>query len=92
MNINQRTILFAKYIIDTGATVRETAVYFGYGKSTVHDNLVSKLPKLDNNLFTLVKEILDRHYAVRHLRGGESTKNKFLKINQSSSSAESGLS
>lgn len=35
-NIEERSILFATYIIDTHATVRATAKKFDYSKSTVH--------------------------------------------------------
>jgi len=78
MTINQRTILFAEYIVEHGATVRDTADHFGYGKSTVHSNVTKTLKKLDFPMFRQVRAILDNHYATRHLKGGESTKQKYL--------------
>ena len=34
--IEERAAMFARYIIDTGATVRKTAKHFNISKSTVH--------------------------------------------------------
>ena len=74
----ERCELLAEYVIDTGATVRATASYFGVSKSTVHKDLTSKLRYINPSLYRSVKEILELNKAQRHLRGGEATKQKYL--------------
>jgi len=49
----------------------------GYSKSTVHKDLTERLPTIHEGLSEQVKEILAYHKAVRHIRGGEATKNKW---------------
>lgn len=74
----KRCIMFAEYILSTEKTLRETAKYFGYSKSTVHNDVSKKLQKENNVLYEKVKIILDKHFAEKHLRGGESTRKKYL--------------
>lgn len=40
-NIEERSIRFGAYIIDTHATVRATAKKFDYSKSTVHTEVIN---------------------------------------------------
>ena len=75
----ERCEVLAEYVIDTGATVRCTAHYFGISKSTVHKDLSQKLRYLNPALYTNVKEILEHNKSERHLRGGEATRQKYLK-------------
>ncbi|MEE0968831.1 MAG: sporulation transcriptional regulator SpoIIID [Clostridia bacterium] len=77
-----RCELFGKYIVNNEATVRKTAVYFGISKSTVHKDVTEHLKKSDPILFEKVSEVLKKHKEVRHLRGGEATRNKYLKLKQ----------
>ena len=74
---DERTILAAKYISNTGRTVRETASHFGLSKSTVHKDMITRLPELDVELYDKVRSILDKNKAERHLRGGMATKIKY---------------
>ena len=67
----------AKYILDTGATVRACARRFGVGKTTVHKDMRERLPRLDAALARGVGRVLDRNRRERHLRGGEATKRRF---------------
>ena len=69
----------AEYVIETGATVRNTAQHFGISKSTVHKDLSQKLRHLNPSLYSSVKEILDLNKSERHIRGGEATRQKYLK-------------
>lgn len=55
------------------STVRETAKVFGISKSTVYVYLTEIMP---NSTST---EILAKNKAERHIRGGQATKNKYLK-------------
>ena len=75
--IKERTIKIGKYIVETRKTVRVIAKEFGVSKSTVHKDLTDRLPDINPELAHEVKEILDYHKAIRHLRGGEATKNKY---------------
>ncbi len=78
--IHARVLEEANFIIDTGKTVREIANIFRVSKSTVHKDLHERLLKIDKNKYNEVSEILKYHIEVRHIRGGESTKNKYKKI------------
>ena len=75
--IKERTIRIGHYIIDTRKTVRTIAKDFGVSKSTVHKDLTDRLPELNPTLAKEVKEILEYHKQVRHIRGGEATKKKY---------------
>lgn len=79
-NIEKRVIEEAKYMIQTQQTVREIAKIFKVSKSTVHKDLHERLIKLDKVLSKEVDKILKYHIDIRHIRGGESTKQKYLKI------------
>jgi putative DeoR family transcriptional regulator (stage III sporulation protein D) len=74
----ERCELFAEYVIDNGATVRQTAAHFGISKSTVHKDLSTKLKYVNKAQYDLVKEILELNKSERHIRGGEATKRKYL--------------
>ncbi len=77
--IKERTIKIGKYIVETKKTVRVIAKEFGVSKSTVHKDLTERLPEINPDLANEVKEILDYHKSIRHLRGGEATKQKYQK-------------
>ena len=69
----------ALYMIKTKETVRELATVFHVYKSTIHKDLHDRLKSIDYNLYIEVDKILKYHAQIRHLRGGESTKQKYLK-------------
>ncbi len=75
--IAERVILLANYMIETKATVRQTAKKFGISKSTVHKDISERLPRLNRNLSRMAKEVLAENKAERHIRGGMATKNKY---------------
>lgn len=75
--IAERVLAEAKYILDTGATVRLCAKQSGVGKTTVHKDMRERLPQLDAGLAKRIGRILDVNRNERHLRGGEATKRKF---------------
>jgi putative DeoR family transcriptional regulator (stage III sporulation protein D) len=77
--LKDRCETLAEYVIETGATVRATATYFGVSKSTVHKDLTYKLKYYNPALHSLVKEILEKNKSERHIRGGEATRKKYLK-------------
>ena len=82
ISIEERAVTLADYLIDSNDTVRGTAKKFGISKSTVHKDLSQRLEKINLDLFTSVREILDENKAERHIRGGLATKKKYenLKI------------
>ena len=77
--IINRVIEEANYILDTKKTIREIAVIFNVSKSTVHKDLHERLLDIDSKLYNKVDDILKYHINIRHIRGGESTKNKYKK-------------
>lgn len=79
-NINTRVIEEARYLIKTGDTIREMAKVFQVSKSTVHKDLHDRLLKIDKSLYTEVDKILKYHIDIRHLRGGEATKQKYQNL------------
>ena len=79
--IINRVLNEAKYIIDTEDTVRDMALMFNVSKSTVHKDLRDRLLEIDKDLYEKVSKILLYHTDIRHIRGGEATKRKFLEKN-----------
>ena len=75
----ERCEILAEYVINTGSTVRSTAYYYGVSKSTVHKDLSHKLRYINPGLYEEVKKILELNKSERHLRGGEATRQKYLK-------------
>lgn len=78
--IEKRAMEIANYIINEGATVRQTARVFGVSKSTVHKDVTERLPKINPLIANQVKNILDANKAERHIRGGKATKMKYKSI------------
>lgn len=76
-DIKERIIEEARYIISTGATVRQTAVKFHFSKSTVHKDVAERLKEIDLLLYKQVKKVLDVNLSQRHIRGGQATKRKY---------------
>lgn len=80
-NIINRVLKESKYIIDKDKTIREIASIFKVSKSTVHKDLNERLKLLDKNIYLDVKQIFNKHIDNRHIKGGESTKKKYLEKN-----------
>ena len=81
--IQERVKSEANYILKTELTIREIAKKYQVSKSTVHKDLQSRLKDIDKNLFMEVDNILKKHIYLRHIRGGESTRKKYLNIKKS---------
>ncbi|WLV24171.1 sporulation transcriptional regulator SpoIIID [Aciduricibacillus chroicocephali] len=75
--IRERTLRIGEHLVETRKTVRTIAKEFGVSKSTVHKDLTERLPEIHPDLAKQVKEILEYHKSIRHLRGGEATKKKY---------------
>ena len=81
--IIQRVKDEANYIIKTESTIRDNAKKYKVSKSTVHKDLQQRLKEIDNNLFILVNKVLKKHIYLRHIRGGESTRIKYIRLKKS---------
>ena len=79
--IISRVIEEGKYMLSTGKTVREMVSVFGISKSTIHKDLRERLLEIDRELYEEVSNILQYHTDIRHIRGGEATRKKFLEKN-----------
>ena len=79
-NIIKRVVEEGKYIIKNNKTVRETAEVFNVSKSTVHKDMQDRLKELDIELYKRVNKIFKYHIEIRHINGGEATKQKYLKL------------
>lgn len=76
--IEERVVEIAQYIVDNNATVRQTAKQFGISKSTVHKDLVDRLPYINKALADRTRAVLDLNKSERHIRGGMATRQKYL--------------
>ena len=75
--IEERAISIANYIIDSNATVRQTAKAFGVSKSTVHKDVTDRLVQINPTLAKQARQVLDVSKSERHIRGGMATKEKY---------------
>ena len=80
IEIIRRVIDEAYYILETDKTIREIAKDQDISKSTVHKDLHERLKFIDIDIFKSVDKILQNHIDIRHIRGGESTKQKYMKL------------
>lgn len=75
--IEERAEEIGTYIVESGATVRQTAKKFGVSKSTVHKDITERLIKINPLLAARARVVLDINKAERHIRGGMATKEKY---------------
>ena len=76
--IEQRAIEIGNYIVENGATVRQTAKKFGVSKSTVHKDVTERLVQINPTLASQARKVLDVNKSERHIRGGLATREKYL--------------
>lgn len=74
----KRVLEVSQHIFRTKDTVRDTALLFGVSKSTVHKDVTERLPRVNPDLATRVKMVLEFNKAERHIRGGAATRQKYL--------------
>ncbi len=75
----ERTESVANYILEHKSTVRGAAKAFGISKSTVHKDVTERLRSVSPQKASAVKKILEENKAERHIRGGEATREKYLR-------------
>lgn len=80
--IVERIYAEVDYILKTGCTVREIAKKFNVSKSTVHKDLQERLKNLNKNVHARINKIFKEHVELRHLKGGESTRKRYLKLKE----------
>lgn len=78
--IIKRVLDESEYIIKNKKTVRDVAMVFNVSKSTVHKDMQERLSQLDKKLYEQVLDIFKYHIEIRHINGGEATKQKYLKL------------
>jgi len=78
--IRERCLAVGRYIAETGATVRQAAAVFGISKSSVHKDMVQRLPELDRALARRVAKVLAINLEERHIRGGLATSRKYRRL------------
>lgn len=78
----ERCVILGHYIVENNATVRSAARQFGISKSTVHQDITTKLAQVNHKLHDEVKLVLERNKQERHLRGGQATKQKYAAISE----------
>lgn len=79
-SIINRVLEESKYIIKHKKTVRKTAILFNVSKSTVHKDMKDRLKEIDFSLYKQVEDVFNYHIKIRHINGGEATKQKYLKL------------
>ena len=77
--IKKRAIEIGKYMVEHKTTIRQTGRVFGVARMTVYHDITERLPEINKELYQEVLKVLNHHKEVRHIRGGEATKNKYKK-------------
>lgn len=77
--VYDRTIKEALFVVYTKCTIRDVAKAFNVSKSCSHKDLNERLKRYNINLYKQVRVVLDENYKNRHIRGGISTRNKYIK-------------
>ena len=80
----ERCLIIASYMLENKSTVRAVAKRFGISKSTVHKDVTQNLKMVNVELYKQIHDLLEKNKQERHLRGGEATKQKFLKMKENS--------
>lgn len=75
--IRHRCVRLALLFLETGDTVRAMAKKTGYSKSTIHKDLTERLKQVNEPLSIIVNDRLQYNKSMRHIRGGEATKQKW---------------
>lgn len=77
--IRKRVLDICDHILQSKHTVRQAAVVFGVSKSTVHKDMIERLPLINKRLAAKIRLVLEENKAERHIRGGEATRKKYKK-------------
>lgn len=72
--VKNRVLLEANNFLDNKSTVRAVSKEIGTSKSTVHKDFTEKLKCIDEGLYIKVINQLQYNKDIRHIRGGQATK------------------
>ena len=78
--IHFRTLECATYMLQNKSTIRKTAKHFNLAKSTLHSDIHKYLPLIDNKLYKKICALLNKNNSEKHIRGGNSTKLRYIKL------------
>ena len=78
-----RVLYQARVMLENKLTVREVAKIIGLSKSTIHKDLTEKLKLIDEQLYEEISELLEYNKNIRHIRGGQKTKEKYENLKSS---------
>ena len=62
VDIDERVVEIAEYIVENRETVRGAAKHFGCSKSTVHKYMTDRLEMIQPALYESVRKVLDYTY------------------------------
>lgn len=79
LEMEQLVIRCGERMVASHGTVRSVAKELGISKSTVHRYLIEELSSLDSDLYNKCLDIMECNKEYRHIRGGETTRNKYRK-------------
>ena len=79
LEIYERVLKEADYVIVNNATIRQTAKEFGMSKSCDYRDLSELLPQYNLKMSAEVISVFQVNKALRHIRGGQATKRKYAK-------------
>lgn len=79
-DIKARILREAEHIASSGNTLRKTAQIMGISKSTVHKDMSKRLRSIDATLYDEVRAVTEKNKSLRHIRGGEATRDKYLRM------------
>ena len=77
--IMKRIIDEANFVLKTNNKIRDTPKVLGLSKRTVHKELQERLIELDISIFEKIANIFGNHLSIRHINGGEATRQKYAK-------------
>jgi putative DeoR family transcriptional regulator, stage III sporulation protein D len=77
-HIRHRCVRLGELLLETGETVRALANRTGFSKSTVHKDLTERLKQVNEPLAKEVQQVLAYNKSIRHMRGGEATRKKWM--------------
>lgn len=83
--IIERVLSAAEYTLSNRSTVRETAKVLKVSKTTVHEDLTERLPKINPQMASKVRGVLIANKAESHIRGGEATRLLFRRLKDAES-------
>lgn len=78
VDVHNRVVAEAEFMIKNGATIRKTASEFGISKSTVYRDMTKILEGVNRGLYSKVLVVMSVNKSERHIRGGEANRRKAL--------------